>query len=132
MQMLGYKANLTKSAFFSLCQINFYKIWNIHGVSYFSVCEHKMPTQFSRAASQSYWRETIISQTVLFFFVIFPLSGVSLWHVFMSHQWFTRRTAHFQIKLPEYWSLFCFPAGEGRFIQQTTKLSNRKTSEPSF
>ena len=71
MQMLGYKANLTKSAFFSLCQINFYKIWNMHGVSYFSVCEHKMPTQFSRATSQSYWRETIISQTVLFFFRYF-------------------------------------------------------------
>ena len=85
MQMLGYKANLTKSAFFSLCQINFYKIWNMHGVSYFSVCEHKMPTQFSRAASQSYWRETTISQTVLFFFVIFPLSGFSLWQVFMSY-----------------------------------------------
>ena len=85
MQMLGYKANLTKSAFFSLCQINFYKIWNMHGVSYFSVCEHKMPTQFSRAASQSYWRETTISQTVLFFLVIFALSGFSLWQVFMSH-----------------------------------------------
>ena len=85
MQMLGYKANLTKSAFFSLCQINFYKIWNMHGVSYFSVCEHKMPTQFSRAASQSYWRETIISQTVLFFslffhWVVFP-SGTYLCHI---------------------------------------------------
>ena len=85
MQMLGYKANLTKSAFFSLCQINFYKIWNMHGVSYFSVCEHKMPTQFSRAASQSYWLETTISQTVLFFWlffhwVVFP-SGRYLCHI---------------------------------------------------
>ena len=85
MQMLGYKANLTKSAFFSLCQINFYKIWNMHGVSYFSVCEHKMPTQFSRAASQSYWRETTISQTVLFFLVIFPHGDFSLWQVFICH-----------------------------------------------
>ena len=85
MQMLGYKANLTKSAFLSLCQMNFYKIWNMHGVSYFSVCEPKMPTQFSRAASQSYSRETTISQTVLFFFVIFPLSGFSLWQVFTCH-----------------------------------------------
>ena len=85
MQMLGYNANLTKSAFFSLCQINFYKIWNMHGVSYFSVCEHKMPTQFSRAASQSYWRETTISQTVLFFslffhWVVFPY-GRYLCHI---------------------------------------------------
>ena len=103
----------------------------MHGVSYFSVCEHKMPTQFSRAASQSYWRETTISQTVLFFFGyfstewFFPLAGIYVTS-------FTRRTAHFQIILPDYCSLFCFPAGEGRFIQQATKLSNKKTSEPSF
>ena len=90
MQMLGYKANLTKSAFLSLCQMNFYKIWNMHGVSYFSVCEPKIPTQFSRAASQSYSRETTKIQTVLFFslffhIVIFP-SGRHLYVTSMIHE----------------------------------------------
>ena len=85
MQMLGYKANLTKSAFLSLCQMNFYKIWNMHAVSYFSVCEPKIPTQFSRAASQSYSRETTKIQTVLLFslffhIVIFP-SGRYICHI---------------------------------------------------
>ena len=45
----------------------------------------KYRRSLSRAASQSYSRETTLSQTVLFFSVIFPLSDISLWQVFICY-----------------------------------------------
>ena len=45
----------------------------------------KYRRSLSRAASYSYSRETTLSQTVLFFSVIFPLSDISLWQVFICY-----------------------------------------------